>query len=103
MIPDGRVGDAGTVIAIDKPRRLVLTWRNQFLPELHTEGDSRCTFELEPAGDAVKLTVTHEMDAPESVLIDKVSSGWPKILSSLKSLLETGESLEDTRRWPKAF
>ena len=58
-----------------------------------------CGAELEPLGEAVKLTVTHEMDRPESKLIDAVSNGWPAILSSLKSLLESGESLEMTRRW----
>jgi len=51
----------------------------------------------------VKLTVTHEMDRPESKLVKAVSTGWPHILSSLKSLLETGESLEETRHWPKGM
>ena len=57
------------------------------------EGFSRLTYELEQKGDSVKLTVTHEMDKSESKLIKAVSNGWPMILSSLKSLLETGESL----------
>jgi uncharacterized protein YndB with AHSA1/START domain len=103
MIPDGRVGDAGEVVEIDKPRRLVLKWRNEFLPELRAEGYSRCTLELEPMGETTKLTVIHEMDAPQSKLIEGVSQGWPNILSSLKSLLETGESLEATRHWPKGL
>jgi hypothetical protein len=47
--------------------------------------------------------VIHEIDKPESKLIDGVSNGWPAILASLKSLLETGESLEATRRWPKGI
>jgi hypothetical protein len=51
--------------------------------------------------ESVKLTVRHEIDKPESKLIEAVSVGWPAILSSLKSLLETGEPLEETRRWPK--
>ncbi|HEX3658302.1 MAG TPA: SRPBCC family protein [Pirellulales bacterium] len=101
MIPDGRVGDSGQVLEIDPPRRLVLSWQNQFMPELHAEGFSRMTYELEPAGDTVKLSVIHEMDKPGSKLIDGVSQGWPAILASLKSLLETGESLELTRYWPK--
>jgi uncharacterized protein YndB with AHSA1/START domain len=99
MIPDGRVADAGEVLEIDPPRRLVLSWQNQFT-EMRAEGHSRMTYLLEPQGDMVKLTVTHEMPRPGSVLIEKVSNGWPMILSSLKSLLETGESLEATRRWP---
>lgn len=101
MIPDGRVGDSGQILEIDPPRRLRLSWQNQFMPEMHAEGHSRMTYELEPMGDTIKLTVTHEMDKPGSKLIDGVSAGWPSILASLKSLLETGESLELTRRWPK--
>jgi hypothetical protein len=49
----------------------------------------------------VKLTVIHEIDKPDSKLIGMVSNGWPLILASLKSLLETGESLSETRRWPQ--
>jgi uncharacterized protein YndB with AHSA1/START domain len=101
MIPDGRVGDAGEVLEIEPERRLVLTWRNEFRPEMRAEGYSRLTYELEQQGESVKLTVIHEIDKPESKLIESVSSGWPLILSSLKSLLETGESLKETQTWPK--
>ena len=101
MIPDGRVGDSGEVVELVPQRKLVLTWRNEFKPELRAEGPTRVTFELEAQGEAVKLTVTHESDTPGSKLIEAVSHGWPHILSSLKSLLETGESLEATRRWPE--
>jgi uncharacterized protein YndB with AHSA1/START domain len=101
MIPDGRVGDSGEVLEIEPGRRLVVSWRNEFKPELHAEGYSRMTWELEPMDGVVKLTLIHEMDRPDSKLIDAVSGGWPMILSSLKSLLETGEPLEPTRRWPK--
>ena len=58
-------------------------------------------YELEQMGDTVKLAVIHEMAKPDSKFIGKVSNGWPSILSSLKSLLETSESLEFTLRWPK--
>ncbi len=101
MVPDGRVFDTGEVIEFEPPKRLVLTWRNEIFPELTAEGHSRLTYELEPKGDAVKLTLIHEMDRGNSQLIGKVSTGWPVILSSLKSLLETGEALEETRHWPK--
>jgi uncharacterized protein YndB with AHSA1/START domain len=101
MIPDGRVADSGELVEIEPPRRLVLSWRNEFKPELRAEGHSRLTYELEKVGESVKLTVIHEMDKPGSKLIEAVSSGWPHILASLKSLLETGESLEETRHWPK--
>jgi uncharacterized protein YndB with AHSA1/START domain len=101
MIHDGRVGDSGEVLEIERPRKLVLKWQNEFLPEIKAEGPSRCTMELEPFGDMVKLTVTHEIDRADSKLIASVSTGWPMILSSLKSLLETGDSLDQTKRWPK--
>jgi uncharacterized protein YndB with AHSA1/START domain len=101
MIPDGRVADAGEVVEIEPYRRLVLRWRNEFQPELRAEGYSRLTYELEPMGESVKLTIIHEMDKPDSKFIRAVSGGWPHILASLKSLLETGESLEETRHWPK--
>ncbi len=72
-------------------------------PEMTAEGFSRLTYEIEEKGDSVKLTVTHEMDKKDSKLINAVSSGWPHILSSLKSLLETGESLELPGQWPKGM
>jgi hypothetical protein len=81
----------------------VLSWRNEFIPEMREDGYSRATFELEPMGDTVKLTLTHESDKPKSKVIDAVSNGWPSILSSLKSLLETGESLVETREWPEGM
>jgi uncharacterized protein YndB with AHSA1/START domain len=99
--PDGWVADSGEILEADPPKRLVIKWRNEFRPELTEEGYSRCSFDLEPVGTSVKLTVTHEMDKPESKLIGAVSNGWPHILSSLKSLLETGEPLVETSRWPK--
>jgi uncharacterized protein YndB with AHSA1/START domain len=100
---DGRVGDSGEVVEIDPPKRLVLKWRNEIFPEMTAEGYSRMTYELEPAGETVKLTLTHAMDKPDSKYIKAVSNGWPIILSSLKSLLETGKSLEATRSIPKGI
>ena len=90
VFPDGRIADTGEVVEVDPPRRLVLKWRNEFNPELKAEGYSRCTMELEPGEDAVKLTITHVMERADSKFIEKVSGGWPKILSNLKTLLETG-------------
>ena len=69
---------------------------------MRAEGFSRLTYELEQQGESVKLTVIHEIDKPDSKLIEAVSNGWPHLLSSLKSLLETGESLvEPSQRGPK--
>jgi uncharacterized protein YndB with AHSA1/START domain len=91
MFKDGRVADAGEIVEADPPKRLVLRWRNEWNPELKSEGYSRCTIEIEPVAAAVKLTVTHEMYREDSKFIKAVSDGWPKILANLKSLLETGE------------
>ena len=99
LMPDGRVADSGEVLEIEPQRKLVLKWRNEFRPELRAEGYSRMTYQIEPQGDSVKLTIIHEMDKPDSKFIEAVSNGWPQIMASLKSLLETGESLEATRRW----
>jgi uncharacterized protein YndB with AHSA1/START domain len=88
---EGAVTDSGEILEIDRPRRLVVRWQNEWKAELKAEGPGRCTFELEPVGSAVKLTITHEIERPESKLITAVSGGWPRVLSNLKSLLETGE------------
>ena len=88
--PDGGITDAGEIVEADPPRRLVIRWQHQLKPELKAEGESLCTMELEPSGSAVKLTITHEIEHPASLLITAVSGGWPKVLSNLKSVLETG-------------
>ena len=96
VYPDGRITDAGEIVEAVPPRRLVVRWRNQFKPELKAEGDSLCTIELEPCGSAIKLSITHTIEREPSKLIEAVSGGWPKILSNLKSLLETGSiALQD--------
>jgi len=99
--PDGGVCDSGEVLEIHPPRRLVLKWRNEFVPEMRKEGYSRMTLKIEKQAGMLKLTILHEMNKARSKFIGAVSEGWPPILSSLKSLMETGESLEGTRRWPE--
>jgi uncharacterized protein YndB with AHSA1/START domain len=92
---DGRLADHGEIVEADRPRRLVIKWRNEWKPEMKEEGWSLCTFEIHPYPDAasqtVKLTITHSMERPGSKFIEAVSGGWPLILSNLKSLLETGQ------------
>ena len=87
---NGSVCDAGEIVESQPPRRLVIRWQHQDNPELKAEGDSLCTLELEPAGRAVKLSITHTIERDPSKFIAAVSGGWPKIISNLKSLLETG-------------
>jgi uncharacterized protein YndB with AHSA1/START domain len=97
VFPDGRVADTGEIVEVDPPRRLVIRWQNEFRPELKAEGYSRCTMDLEPMADVVKLTITHAMDRAESKFVEAVSGGWPRILANLKSLLETGEVIMTTK------
>jgi uncharacterized protein YndB with AHSA1/START domain len=93
---DGEIYDTGEIVEADPPRRLVVRWQHQKRPELKAEGDSLCTMELEPSGTAVKLTLTHTIERDPSKLIEAVSGGWPKVISNLKSLLETGSiALQD--------
>src|SRR5262249_1198724 len=61
MKPDGAVADSGEVLEIEPGKRLVVSWRNEFRPELTAEGCSRLTYQLEQQGDMVKLSLTHEM------------------------------------------
>ena len=91
--PDGSVTDAGKIVEAEPPRRLVIRWQHQKKPELKAEGESLCTIELEPSGTAVKLSIIHTIEREPSTLITAVSGGWPKIISNLKSLLETGSAV----------
>ena len=87
---DGQIFDTGEIVEAVAPRRLVIRWRHVNKPELKAEGDSLCTMELEPEGAAVKLSITHTIERDPSKFIAAVSGGWPKVISNLKSLLETG-------------
>src|SRR5262249_57282998 len=100
---EGQISDAGEIVEAEPPRRLVIRWQHQNKPELKAEGESLCTMELEPIGPAVKLSITHSIEREPSKLIVAVSGGWPKIISNLKSLLETGSMPcgTHTRRAPE--
>ena len=87
---DGEVWDAGEIVEAQAPRRLVIRWHHQKKPELKAEGPSLCTIELEPQPGAIKLSITHTIEREGSKVITAVSGGWPKVISNLKSLLETG-------------
>ena len=98
--------DDQRVLEADPPRRLSFTWHaitDEFLakygdnPEWNakavSEPLSKVAFEIEPAGEVVKLTVIHDGFEPGSVILEGVSQGWLPLLSSLKTLLETGQPL----------
>ena len=93
---DGTVSDAGKIVEVDPPRRLAYTFVN-LSDTYRNDRPALATFVLEPYGKLVKLTLTHEGFAPEGKMLPAISRGWPAILSSLKSLLETGRPLEIPR------
>ena len=93
LVLNGRTTDVGEVLEAERPRRLSYTFRHILNEAARNERPSRVTFVLEPHGKLVKLTLTHEDFAEDSVVIDGISKGWPAIMSSLKSLLESGEAL----------
>lgn len=103
----GSVSDPGQqVLEYDPPRRLAYTWHT-FTPEwaeragvdedvlalIAAEPRSKVAFDLEPGGPTVRLMVTHDGFEPGSTVLKMISEGWPELVSSLKTLLETGEPL----------
>jgi uncharacterized protein YndB with AHSA1/START domain len=101
------IDDAAQVVLESEPyTRLSYTWHS-FVPGLGTpigldadalaecnaEPRSTATFDIEPQGERVKLTVTHDGFPPGSRVIQMISNGWPVVLSNLKTMLETGEVL----------
>jgi uncharacterized protein YndB with AHSA1/START domain len=82
----------GNVLELDPPNRLVYSW-NPCSPETKRERVSRVSFDLEPRGKVVKLTVTHDNLEEGGKTLRDISGGWPMVLASLKSLLETGHAL----------
>ncbi len=101
--PKGREehGDhAGEVLVCEPGRKLVYTWNPKDKPEIARKRDSlsRVTYELTPMGQFVKFRLIHENLLPEDIEKDPttfrgINNGWPAVISSLKTLLETGEAI----------
>jgi uncharacterized protein YndB with AHSA1/START domain/DNA-binding transcriptional ArsR family regulator len=89
--PAGGPISAGENLEVDPPRRLVQSFNALWSDDVKAVGPSRVTWEIEPVADSCRLTVTHDQ-LPEGVN-DQIYGGWPMILSGLKTLLETGETL----------
>jgi uncharacterized protein YndB with AHSA1/START domain len=90
----------GEVAESDRPRRLVLTWADP-ANAADKSRHSRAIFDIEPFEGMTRLTVTHGDFAEGSDTRRRISNGWPRVLSSLKSYLETGRAL-DPYAQPKA-
>src|ERR1044071_530505 len=91
MFADGSLMDSGKILESILHKWLVMSWLSEWKPEFKEEGTSRLVYEIEPTGQATKLTLSHLMERPDSKFIEAVSEGWPLVLSNLKSLLETGD------------
>jgi uncharacterized protein YndB with AHSA1/START domain len=92
--PDGSVHIGGEVIEYDPPKKLTVTWNVNWPGLVEKLGTTLVTYAIEQAGDAVRLTMTEAHDRPISDdILEGGRQGWPAILSSLKSLLETGNPL----------
>jgi uncharacterized protein YndB with AHSA1/START domain len=92
--PDGALHISGEVIECDPPRKLTFTFNVNWPALVETLGPTLVTYEIEQAGDAVKLTLIQAHERPiDDDILSGGRQGWPAILSSLKSLLETGEAL----------
>src|SRR3981189_942676 len=92
--PDGSLHISGEVIECVPPRKLTITFNVNWPALIEKLGPTLVTYEIEPAGDAVRLTMTESHDRPLSDdILSGGRQGWPAILSSLKSFLETGNAL----------
>jgi uncharacterized protein YndB with AHSA1/START domain len=99
--PDGRVHISGQVVDWAPPRRLSVTWRVEGMTEFGELPECLVSYEIEPSAESVKVTMSesHSWDVPEAILSGG-RAGWPKIMSSLKSVLETGKPLATKTEGP---
>jgi uncharacterized protein YndB with AHSA1/START domain len=102
LYPDGRVHMSGRVVEWSPPRRFSCTWWLEGMPDFRDLPECLVTYDIEQAGGAVKLTMTeaHSWSVPDDILAGG-RNGWPAILSSLKSVLETGKPLDIKMEPPK--
>ncbi len=109
------IADPAQVVLESEPyRRLAYTWQtvtpefakvvgfsDEYFAKVAAERRSKVSFDIEPIGDGVRLTVIHDDFDAESAMLESVSNGWPRILASLKTLLETGETLSGRPEVPR--
>ena len=91
--PSGQEAHRDKILESDPPRRLSYAWQPLF-KEMQGERSSRVTFELAPFKDQTRLTIVHDEFDEGSKIFGMISKGWPAVLSSMKSFLETGRGLQ---------
>ena len=101
---DGSTHVSGEVVEWSPSRRLCVTWQVAGMKDFGELPECLVSYDIEPAGDCVRLTMreSHSWEVPEAVLKGG-QSGWPQILSSLKSVLETGKPLSIEAKMPEGF
>lgn len=94
-LPDGTLHIGGEVIECDPPRKLTITWNVNWPGIVEKLGATIVTYLIEPAGESVRLTLTQSQDRPISDdILEGGRTGWPAILSNLKSVVETGKAMQ---------
>ena len=101
-MPDGGVDVKGQVVTWDPPRRLAVTWLLDWIEDMRDLPECLVSYDIAQAGEAIRLTMTeaHQWEVPDD-LLSGGRAGWPAILSSLKSLLETSKPLSVKMEPPK--
>ena len=104
IAPDGSTHVSGEVLEWSPPRRLCVTWRVAGMKDFGELPECLVSYDVVQAGGSVQLTMmeSHSWEVPEAIL-QGGQSGWPKILSSLKSVLETGKPLSIAAGMPECF
>lgn len=94
---EGNVTIAGEILEIEEPNKLVMTFKGSWIDEIKNDPATKVTYELTNMGATTKLKLIHDDFDGETATYKNVQSGWSMILSSFKSLLETGKALEYPR------
>ena len=94
MEKGGQLMNECTILESNPPKKLSFSWLSVFDPDMKKELPSQVTYLIEHLGEMVKFTVIHEGFAEGSKTLPGISSGWPMVLASLKSILETGQPLD---------
>lgn len=93
IAPDNSVFVRGKILEANPPKKLVATFKGEWMPGMENDTPTRVTYEIEQQGECCRLTLTHDEFEGETATYQNSGGGWPGILSGLKTLLETGQPL----------